>query len=146
MILNQYLKLVNGDMKLISPTDEKGSTTTKSINKYLSSNFIWDLYPMNKELESDDSRPYIGSDVRMALEANNPPGSRGQFIVSWKSGGGHSMVYEVDSKGHSTIRDCQVNETYTVEEIISYGVSDVMFMRTDNLELNEKILKTVERN
>ena len=33
-----------------------------------------------------------------------------------------------------------------VEEIISYGVSDVMFMRTDNLELNEKILKTVERN
>ena len=136
----------NGDMKLISPTDEKGSTTIKSINKYLSSNFIWDLYPMNKELESDDSRPYIGSDVRMALEANNPPGSRGQFVVSWKSGGGHSMVYEIDSKGHSTIRDCQVNETYTVEEIISYGVSDVMFMRTDNLELNEKILKTVERN
>lgn len=136
----------NGDMKLISPKDEDGFTKIKSINKYLSSNFVWDTVPLATELRSDDSRPYTGSDVRFALETSNPPGSRGQFLVYWKSGGGHSMAYEIDSTGHSTIRDCQTNKTYTVEEIVSKGVSDVMYMRTDNLELTEKILKTVERN
>ena len=67
-------------------------------------------------------------------------------MVYWKSGGGHSMAYEIDSTGRAIIRDCQVNKTYTVEEIVSKGVSDVMYMRTDNLELTEKILNTVERN
>lgn len=136
----------NGDMKLISPKDENGFTKIKSINKYLSSNFVWDTVPLATELRSDDSRPYTGSDVRFALETSSPPGSRGQFLVYWKSGGGHSMAYEIDSTGRAIIRDCQVNKTYTVEEIVSKGVSDVMYMRTDNLELNEKILNTVERN
>ena len=136
----------NGDMKLISPKDEDGFTKIKSINKYLSSNFVWDTVPLATELRSDDSRPYTGSDVRFALETSSPPGSRGQFMVYWKSGGGHSMAYEIDSTGRAIIRDCQVNKTYTVEEIVSKGVSDVMYMRTDNLELTEKILNTVERN
>lgn len=136
----------NGDMKLISPKDEDGFTKIKSINKYLSSNFVWDTVPLATELRSDDSRPYTGSDVRFALETGSPPGSRGQLMVYWKSGGGHSMAYEIDSTGRAIIRDCQVNKTYTVEEIVSKGVSDVMYMRTDNLELNEKILNTVERN
>lgn len=71
---------------------------------------------------------------------------RGQFCVYWTGGGGHSMVYEVDSNGDLYIRDCQVNQKYTYAQWAAiYGpyTSDMYFMRTDDKELRPKSLKGV---
>lgn len=72
----------------------------------------------------------------------NGNGSRGQYIVYWSAGGGHSMVWEVENN-EVVIRDCQTNKTHTVEEITERTKETVHF-RTDNLSLEEEILNSVK--
>lgn len=88
---------------------------------------------------------YSGDTLRKALEENNPPNSRGNLMVYWKQGSGHSMVYETDSNGKVIVRDCQTNEVRDLDELAN-SVRDVNFIRTDNLELKQEVLSTVERN
>ena len=65
--------------------------------------------------------------------------------VDWKSGGAHSIVYEVDKNGKVTIRDSQTYDEYTLDELSS-EVSRIRICRTDNLELKEDILHAVQPN
>ena len=82
----------------------------------------------------------------------NPPGSRGEIAVNWKSGGAHSMVWEKDKKGNIIIIDTQVSgsgahTTRTVEELSKhvdnsnkfFGNSYNSVTRTDNLKLKKGI-------
>lgn len=69
-------------------------------------------------------------------------GARGQFIVYWEGGGGHSMVWEIEN-GRVVIRDCQSNSIFSMSKVISRS-SEYMYIRTDNVELNPKILKAVK--
>lgn len=133
----------NGKMVYVSDT---GNST--DISKYVKTksesngNEIMDT--MN--IYNDYTVNYSGSTIQKALEQGNPPNSRGNLCVYWSGGGGHSMAYETDSKGKVTIRDCQTNETYTPQQLADYGVCDVVYMRTDNLEFSENVLHTVEEN
>lgn len=132
----------NGDMEYISPNGN-----TVDINMYTDSNKESMHNKLFEDvLRADDDIAYTAEKVRYALETNNPPNSRGNLCVYWEGGGGHSMAYEIDSKGRIIIRDCQVNEIYTVEQLVDMGVRDVFYMRTDNLEFSEKALHTVEAN
>ena len=69
-------------------------------------------------------------------------GSRGQFILYWSEGGGHSVVWEVQDDDEVVLRDCQTNETIEIEDYVKYADTTVFF-RTDNLELKKGALKTV---
>lgn len=75
----------------------------------------------------------------------NPEGSYGQFVVYWRGGGGHSMVWEKQN-GKVVIRDCQVDKTYLYEQwALVHGrkATEIHTLRTDNREPSEKIRKTV---
>lgn len=68
-------------------------------------------------------------------------GARGHLLLYWNNGGGHDVIWEVED-GEVVIRDCQTNETLEPYDYISL-CRDFSYIRTDNLEPNEEILKTV---
>lgn len=73
-------------------------------------------------------------------------GARGNIIVRFSdNGGSHSMVYEIqDSK--LVIRDCQSGRTYKNPNAILSKVSNIGYIRLDNVEPNiENIKKEVVR-
>lgn len=88
---------------------------------------------------------YTGDTIRNGIESNNPPNSRGNLMVYWEGGGGHSMVYETDSRGNVTVRDCQTNQKIDIDRLAKQ-VIDVNYVRTDNLELQEGVLETIDKN
>ena len=69
-------------------------------------------------------------------------GARGQFLLYWKEGGGHSVAYEVEN-GEVVIRDCQTGQKVDPKEYYSMA-SEVMYFRTDNEDINENALKGVK--
>lgn len=90
---------------------------------------------------------YFGKETVAAKEIEkeilkNGNGSRGQYIVEWSAGSAHSMIWEVENN-QVVIRDCQTNEIHTVEEITERTKSTTYF-RTDNLSLEDEILKSVK--
>lgn len=87
---------------------------------------------------------YDSRTVTEAILKHSGKNTRGDISVMWKEAlAGHSMVYEVDSKGKVTIRDCQTNKKYNVEDIVD-RVNAISITRTDNLELRKGILDAVE--
>lgn len=80
-----------------------------------------------------------------AIQSDNPPGSRGNLMVQWSGGGGHSMVYEVDSKGKVHILDPQSNSVIDEDKLPDL-ISSAQYARTDNLKLKKGVLSTVAPN
>lgn len=80
-----------------------------------------------------------------AIKSDNPPGSRGNLMVQWSNGGGHSMAYEVDSKGKVHILDPQTNSVVDEDKLPDL-ISSAHYARTDNLKLKEGVLDTVAPN
>lgn len=74
-------------------------------------------------------------------------GARGNFMVYWDGGGGHSMAYEVENN-KVVIYDNQVNEKYEIEDVLQYvdynTGGNVFWTRTDNLELSDYAMETVK--
>lgn len=68
-------------------------------------------------------------------------GARGHFLITWEQGGGHDVIWEVEND-EVVIRDCQSNETLSIYDYYQYA-DRVDYFRSDNLEINENILKTV---
>lgn len=91
-----------------------------------------------KSSNSEDVANLIESDI---LEQYGE-GSRGHFILWWVNDlSGHDVVWEVQN-GSVVLRDCQSNATASISDYVAYTES-VEYFRTDNLELNENVLKTV---
>lgn len=80
-----------------------------------------------------------------AIQSDNPPGSRGNLMVGWSGGGGHSMVYEVDLKGKVHILDPQTNSVIDEDKLPDL-ISSAQYARTDNLKLKKGVLSTVAPN
>lgn len=80
-----------------------------------------------------------------AIQSDNPPGSRGNLMVQWSNGGGHSMAYEVDSRGKVHILDPQTNSVVDEDKLPDL-ISSAHYARTDNLKLKEGVLDTVAPN
>lgn len=100
-----------------------------------------------KDEKVETKSNYAGKEKAAAKEIEteilkNGSGSRGQYIVNWSTGGAHSMIWEVENN-EVVIRDCQTNETHTIEEITE-RTKDTIYFRTDNLSLEEEILNSVK--
>lgn len=71
-------------------------------------------------------------------------GARGNLMLLFSGGGGHSVVWE-NSGGKLIIRDCQSNKTYSspaqIKRILSATLS-AQAMRTDNIDFD---LETIKR-
>lgn len=79
------------------------------------------------------------------IEKNSVPLARGNLMVQWKTGGGHSMAYEIDSNGKMQIYDTQTG-TVRSADYIKKNATSVYFCRTDNLEPTSEVLSCVEPN
>lgn len=82
--------------------------------------------------------------LKEQLESEIEPNTRGNLLIQWNSGGGHSIIYESDSKGNITLIDSQTSANNfnhsimtTADDMQEYmdKVKEIRYMRTDNLEL-----------
>lgn len=80
--------------------------------------------------------------TKKVLEAlsKEPEGSRGNLMVSWGSGGGHSVVYEIHN-GKPIIIDCQTGQTHNdISEITNKSIA-VSYARLDNVDFDKEAIK-----
>jgi hypothetical protein len=75
-----------------------------------------------------------------SLESNGE-GARGHLGLYWTGGGGHDVIWEIEH-GEAVIRDCQTGKVVDISEYLSYA-SGYDYVRVDNLEPTEEILRTV---
>ena len=68
-------------------------------------------------------------------------GARGNLGLAWKSGGGHSIAWEIEN-GKVVYRDCQTNEKIDFAEW-AHSVDNINYIRTDNLEVTEECYQYV---
>lgn len=82
------------------------------------------------------------SDLNSQMLSDNPEGARGNFMVDFIFGGGHSMFYEIEN-GQLVIRDGQTGETYKTEyikTILSY-CTNIEWARLDNVPFDPEAIK-----
>lgn len=117
---------------------------------------IVDCYKSGASLTRTNSQPLPTGYTKSAMYKDMKSmgdGAHGIFMVTWKQGGGHAMSWEVKNN-KVIIRDCQTNRVYSeqfVNRILKYSRVDtsaggVYWLRTDNLELDESVLKYVQKN
>ena len=69
-------------------------------------------------------------------------GATGFLNVSWSSGGGHSVAWEVEN-GKVVVRDCQTNKKHEIVNlVIRSNYADIV--RTDNAQPSDEVLQYVE--
>ena len=79
---------------------------------------------------------YVDKDI-----LSHGEGARGNISFVWTQGGGHAIAWEV-SNGKVEYRDCQTNQKINLYDYAALA-SDVMYMRTDNLQPTKKCYKFV---
>lgn len=70
-------------------------------------------------------------------------GARGNLMVLWGEGGGHSVVWE-NQNGGFVLRDCQTNKVYSSRRRIEYLLSNTIsaeIIRTDNVDFDLNRIK-----
>lgn len=124
-------------------TDELAPITYED---YMNTNTYDDLMDEFSDiLFADEMKTYNAEKVIKSLVETSGLNSRGNLCVYWNSGGGHSMVYEIDGSGNVSVLDCQINERMSIYDLI-YTVSSFNFIRTDDKKLKKGVLDTIERN
>lgn len=89
---------------------------------------------------SDRDIPDDKAMLKQALESYGD-GARGHLFLYWTGGGGHDVIWEVENN-EVVIRDCQSNKIVPMEEYLDKSI-DYQYMRVDNLECTDDILRTV---
>lgn len=80
--------------------------------------------------------------------SKQPEGARGELGLGWRSGGAHSMAWEVIN-GKAHVFDTQTRTRYDVRDfqaMISENVKDAGITRLDNAPLNEGFLRRWAKN
>lgn len=90
------------------------------------------------------SPPNFNKETQQAMMKvfNTPEGGYGNLSVSWKKGGGHSMVYGVEN-GIPVLRDCQTNKVYRGGACnkIFKASDELRYTRLDNVQPNISVMK-----
>lgn len=92
------------------------------------------------------SRPYsITKKGLMKALSKSGNGTYGNLLVYWKNGGGHSILYTVEKDGVHFL-DGQLNKEWKMDELLDkIDLPSTEFIRLDNCNPNDKVLKAVER-
>ena len=94
----------------------------------------WNRY---KELAAKGKNYETAKKTIRALKSQG--NARGNLLVHWGAGDGHSLVYEVDN-GKLTIRDCQLGKKVNPYETLS-KCTMTRYVRLDNLDFDPKRIK-----
>lgn len=122
-----YLKYFKGsqEIPIVSHSVIKnGSPEMKQWNRY-------------KELAAKGKNYETAKKTIRALKSQG--NARGNLLVNWGAGDGHSLVYEVDN-GKLTIRDCQLGKKVNPYETLS-KCTMTRYVRLDNLDFDPKRIK-----
>lgn len=128
------------------PIDKEQANTAKEIMSWYEDA---DLETLDEVIERQ-AKDKAGKGVTHAEAAKiieedmkrNGEGARGHLLLYWSQGGGHDVVWEVENN-EVVVRDCQTNETMKIYDYLQY-CDNVAYFRTDNLDVNKKVLKTVQ--
>lgn len=92
------------------------------------------------------SRPYsITKKGLMKALSKSGNGTYGNLLVYWKNGGGHSILYTVEKDGVHFL-DGQLNKEWKMDELLDkIDLPSTEFIRLDNCNPNDKVLKAIER-
>ena len=80
---------------------------------------------------------------------NEPEGSHGNLMITWKEGGGHSLFYRIE-KGKVVVYDTQINKVVKsmenfndkfIDKNLDQSNGFTTYMRTDNLTPDYEYLK-----
>ena len=102
------------------------------------------IYPelSNSNNVANDTKKMLSKIEQFAKDQG--PGSRGNTVVWWKQGGGHSMIWE-NIDGKIVFKDGQTNEVYEdfASKILKHAsvTKPVEMLRTDNLAINTETAK-----
>lgn len=92
------------------------------------------------------SRPYSVTKkglIKALSKSGN--GTYGNLLVYWKNGGGHSILYTVEKDGVHFL-DGQLNKEWKMDELLDkVNLPSTEFIRLDNCNPNDKVLKAIER-
>lgn len=94
-----------------------------------------------QQLSDDSNRIVTQKEMLVRALKSNGEGARGHLALYWGVGGGHDVIWEVEN-GEVVFRDCQNNTVSRTLEYLSYA-SSYDYVRTDNLEPTEAVLRTV---
>lgn len=75
--------------------------------------------------------------------SSNPNSSRGELVMRWKGGSGHSMAWEIVN-GKPILYDCQhclMFDTPEKFKVFADKIQEVAFQRLDNVDLNLDFLQ-----
>lgn len=125
--------------------------TAKKIQEYFPGAKHNVIQPRETDYKSNLKASYgmnkaLGKKILSEL-SQQPDGSRGNLMIDWPYGGGHSVVYEVNG-GQVTIRDCQINKSRNTDrrilnDLLNYTVG-ASYIRTDNAKVDyDKIKEAV---
>lgn len=108
-----------------------------------------DLRKMRLEMLKNGAKASRGlnSDLTKKTVADltrQPNGARGNLMVQWGDGGGHSVFYEIDN-GKLIIRDAQTGKTYNNPAKIINHATMASYARIDNLDFDKKKIKEAVR-
>lgn len=82
------------------------------------------------------------NDIVSQMLVDNPEGARGNLMVEFYFGGGHSMFYEIKN-GQLIVRDGQTGKTYTrdqIKDIFGYCPT-IQWARLDNVAFDPEAIK-----
>lgn len=84
---------------------------------------------------------YESDTIFNAIASQNPNRARGELSMKYKSGGGHSMAWEIIN-GKTYVFDCQTGKTYDSDKFskIVEGLSTISYTRLDNKQLDMDFL------
>ena len=102
--------------------------------------FLFSLFSTNSGINEKQASKVFDS-IQKQINNLGDVGSRGNIIVYWNNGGGHSMIWEKRSDGIHFL-DGQINKEYKdfTRDILKNisNVNPVQILRTDNLKLNKE--------
>lgn len=84
----------------------------------------------------------LASKTISALKSE-PPGSRGQLLISWDRWSGHSVAYEITSNGKVNILDAQSNTIYDerkAKKLLKHSIA-TSYQRLDNTGFDKDAVK-----
>lgn len=90
---------------------------------------------------SDDKKNLSESERLIENLKSQGEGARGHLALYWYNGGAHDVIWEVEND-EVVLRDCQTGEISRTFSELSYAY-DYAYVRTDNLEPTDAVLRTV---
>ena len=138
----------------VSSTSVKGTPYANGVNREELESWYKDAKGKSVNFISDDkveTTNILGNDAETFKKGllEQPDGARGNLVVFWGFGGGHSVAYEIkdrkvivlDTQSNTMYEGAALDEFLNTASLVDVGGNRSFYLRTDNLEPDYEALK-----